>query len=83
MESTAPFSAVNTGRPPHDEDPTKTSKTAGRDVARLADNNSSGSFSFHLGISAAEAIMEAAMIVTSSSSIPGVVETAKLVSLCW
>lgn len=66
MESAAPFSAVNTGLPPHDED-----------------NNSSGSFSLHLGISAAEAIMEAAMVVTSSSSIPGVVETAKLVSLCW
>lgn len=81
VESAAPFSAMNVGLPPHDQDPSKTSKTVAKDVTELSDNNSSGASSLQVGISAAEAVMEAAMVVASSSSIPGVVETAKLVSL--
>lgn len=85
VEGSAPFSAVNIGLSLHDptadQDPTKTSKPTTKDVAGLADNNSDGASSLHLGIGAAEAVMEAAMAVASSSSIPGVVETAKLVSL--
>lgn len=85
VENSVPLSAVGVGLPPYDltgdQDPRKASKTVTEDVTGSTDNSSSSSSSLHLGICAAEAVMEAASAVARSSNIPGVGETAMLVTL--
>lgn len=85
MKNSAPLPPTGTTLPSYDptvdQDTKKTSESAAEDVTGSTYKNSSGSSSLHLGISAAEAVMEAASALACTSNIPGIGETAMLVTL--
>jgi len=84
-ENSANSATLGTGLPPNvpraHHEPKNTLENAAEDVTGSTDNRSSSGSSLHSGISVAEAVMEAAIAVAHSSNIPGVPETAMLVSL--
>lgn len=85
VENPAPLPTLVTVLPPYDptadQDTRKASESAFKDATGATDGSSSGTSSLHLDISTVEAFMNAASAVASSSNIPGVRETAMLVTL--
>lgn len=67
--------------PTSDQDNRKASEGAFKAATGATNDRSSSTSSLHLDISTVEAVMEAASAVASSSNIPGVEETAMLVTL--